>query len=167
MKMEQWIYFHMIVCFKNKRIFIENIFYLDRALRWKTEMLLESGFDLGIKGRTYRYLHHSQSQLKDKQFWFYHYNGESNFSFEDAFAWMGDFQEERIVAKHAARIAQCFTSAEATIQVKINLLVYFIEYSHYRFHQKKFNILKIFIQMIVNIILLMVLEQCRRLYVIM
>ncbi|CAF0932173.1 unnamed protein product [Rotaria sp. Silwood1] len=88
-----------------------------RALRWKTEMLLESGFDLGIKGRTYRYLHHSQSQLKDKQFWFYHNDGETNFSFEEAFAWMGDFQEERIVAKHAARIAQCFTSAEATIQI--------------------------------------------------
>ncbi|CAF0755386.1 unnamed protein product [Adineta steineri] len=88
-----------------------------RALRWKTEMLLESGFDLGIKGRTYRYLHHSQSQLKDKQFWFYHHDGGRNFSFEDAFAWMGDFQEERIVAKHAARIAQCFTSAEATIQI--------------------------------------------------
>ncbi|UJR28069.1 hypothetical protein I4U23_009325 [Adineta vaga] len=88
-----------------------------RSLRWKTEMLLESGFDLGIKGRTYRYLHHSQSQLKDKQFWFYHHDGKTNFSFEDAFAWMGDFQEERIVAKHAARIAQCFTSAEATIQI--------------------------------------------------
>ncbi|CAF1684220.1 unnamed protein product [Rotaria magnacalcarata] len=88
-----------------------------RALRWKTEMLLESGFDLGAKGRTYRYLHHSQSQLKDKQFWFYHNDSETNFSFEEAFAWMGDFQEEQIVAKHAARIAQCFTSAEATIQI--------------------------------------------------
>ncbi len=142
-------------------------FYLDRALRWKTEMLLESGFDLGIKGRTYRYLHHSQSQLKDKQFWFYHHNDETNFSFEDAFAWMGDFQEERIVAKHAARIAQCFTSAEATIQVKLTVSFYFILYHCYRFHQKKFNILRIFIQMIINIILLMELEQCQLLYVIM
>jgi len=141
--------------------------YLDRALRWKTEMLLESGFDLGIKGRTYRYLHHSQSQLKDKQFWFYHHNDETNFSFEDAFAWMGDFQEERIVAKHAARIAQCFTSAEATIQVKLTVSFYFILYHCYRFHQKKFNILRIFIQMIINIILLMGLEQCQLLYVIM
>jgi hypothetical protein len=130
-------------------------------------MLLESGFDLGIKGRTYRYLHHSQSQLKDKQFWFYHHNGETNFSFEDAFAWMGDFQEERIVAKHAARIAQCFTSAEATIQVKLTVSFYFILYHCYRFHQKKFNILRIFIQMIINIILLMELEQCQLLYVIM
>jgi hypothetical protein len=86
-------------------------------------MLLESGFDLGKIGRTYRYLHHSQSQLKDKQFWFYHYNGQTNFSFEEAFAWMGDFQEETIVAKHSARIAQCFTGAEATIQVNQILLL--------------------------------------------
>ncbi|CAF4599463.1 unnamed protein product, partial [Rotaria socialis] len=88
-----------------------------RALRWKIEMLLESGFDLGKTGRTYRYLHHSQSQLKDKQFWFYHHDKKINLSFEDAFNWMGDFQDEKIVAKHAARIAQCFTSAEETIQI--------------------------------------------------
>ncbi|CAF0876200.1 unnamed protein product [Adineta ricciae] len=88
-----------------------------RALRWKTEMLLESGFDLGRRGRIYRYLHHSQSQLKDKQFWFYYHDKKTNFSFEQAFAWMGDFQEETIVAKHSARIAQCFTSAEATIPI--------------------------------------------------
>lgn len=93
-------------------------------------MLLELGFDLGRKGRTYRYLHHSQSQLKDKQFWFYYHDGQSNFSFEQAFAWMGDFQEERIVAKHAARIAQCFTSAEATIQVIID---HSIHHSSHRF----------------------------------
>ena len=97
---------------------------LDRALRWKIEILLESGFDLGRRGRTYRYLHHSQSQLKDKQFWFYHHNDQTNFSFEEAFTWMGDFQDERIVAKHAARIAQCFTSAEATIRVKINHFIF-------------------------------------------
>jgi len=30
---------------------------------------------------------------------------------------MGDFQDEKIIAKHAARIAQCFTSAEETIKV--------------------------------------------------
>ena len=99
-------------------------FVLDRALRWKTEMLLESGFDLGIKGRTYRYLHHSQSQLKEKQFWFYHHqismddsNECSNLSFDDAYLWMGNFDGERVVAKHTARIAQCFTSTETTIKV--------------------------------------------------
>lgn len=98
-----------------------GVFDLDRALRWKMETLLELGFDLGRQGRTYRYLHHSQSQLKDKQFWFYHHEEKLNFSFEEAFAWMGDFQGERIVAKHSARIAQCFTSAEATIAVTTSI----------------------------------------------
>lgn len=133
-------------------------------------MLLESGFDLGIKGRTYRYLHHSQSQLKDKQFWFYHHNSQTNFSFEEAFAWMGDFQEERIVAKHAARIAQCFTSAEATIQVLLNACFLLIQtfdwclllFFSNRFLRKTWNTLRIFILMITNIILPMVLAPCRR-----
>jgi hypothetical protein len=31
---------------------------------------------------------------------------------------MGNFDKERIVAKHAARIALCFTSTEATIRVR-------------------------------------------------
>ena len=138
-------------------------------------MLLESGFDLGIKGRTYRYLHHSQSQLKDKQFWFYHHNSQTNFSFEDAFAWMGDFQEERIVAKHAARIAQCFTSAEATIQVLLNACFLVTQmfdrcsllFLSNRFLRKTWNTLRIFILMIINIILPMVLAPCRRSSVIM
>lgn len=30
---------------------------------------------------------------------------------------MGDFRNERVIAKHSARIAQCFTSSEATIRV--------------------------------------------------
>jgi hypothetical protein len=48
---------------------------------------------------------------------------------------MGDFQEEKIIAKHSARIAQCFTSAEATIPVnKIYLFILSI-FDLYRFHQ--------------------------------
>jgi hypothetical protein len=31
---------------------------------------------------------------------------------------MGNFDKERVVAKHAARIALCFTSTDATIQVR-------------------------------------------------
>lgn len=134
-------------------------------------MLLESGFHLGQKNRIYRYLHHSQSQLKDKQFWFYHHDGKTNFSFEEAFAWMGDFQDEKIVAKHAARIAQCFTSAEATIQVKEKRVFFsFIVTFHrcffllFRFLQTTSNMLKIFKRRTPNTISPMVLEQCQRKY---
>jgi hypothetical protein len=88
------------------------------ALRWKIDEYLRVGFKL-TNDRIYRHLHHSQSQLKEKQYWFYWHDAKthSNLSFEEAYVWMGDFQHERVVAKHSARIAQCFTSSEATIRV--------------------------------------------------
>ena len=88
-----------------------------RQIRWKLKQLLMDGFTIGIN-RVYKYLHHSQSQLKEKQFWFYHHFSEcENLSFDDAYLWMGNFESERVVAKHTARIAQCFTSTDETIQV--------------------------------------------------
>ncbi|CAF1439871.1 unnamed protein product [Adineta steineri] len=73
----------------------------------------------------YKYLHHSQSQIKTKQFWFYYHNKEEKrLSHEDAYTWMGNFDKERIVAKHAARIALCFTSTDATIQIKAEKVTY-------------------------------------------
>ena len=95
-----------------------------RQIRWKLKQLLIDGFTI-VPNRLYKYLHHSQSQLKEKQFWFYHHchlstndlNEYENLSFDDAYLWMGNFDSERVVAKHTARIAQCFTSTEETIQV--------------------------------------------------
>ncbi|UJR28016.1 hypothetical protein I4U23_009276 [Adineta vaga] len=89
-------------------------------LRPKFENYLEYGFKL-TNDRIYRHLHHSQSQLKEKQYWFYWHDekNKTNLSFEEAYAWMGDFRNEFVVAKHSARIAQCFTSSDATIRVPI------------------------------------------------
>ncbi|CAF0754772.1 unnamed protein product [Adineta steineri] len=88
------------------------------TLRGKFENYLKYGFKL-TNDRLYRHLHHSQSQLKEKQYWFYWHDekNKTNLSFEDAYKWMGDFAQERVVAKHSARIAQCFTSSDATIRV--------------------------------------------------
>jgi hypothetical protein len=86
----------------------------------KTQILyhLTDGFHL-TPTRVYKYLHHSQSQVKCKQFWFYYHDKERKcLSHEGAYIWMGNFDKERIVAKHAARIALCFTSTEATIRVR-------------------------------------------------
>lgn len=87
-------------------------------IRWRIDQYLSSGFHL-TNDRLYKHLHHSQSQLKDKQFWFYWHDekNKTNLSFEDAYKWMGDFSHERVVAKHSARMAQCFTSSAATIRV--------------------------------------------------
>jgi hypothetical protein len=85
----------------------------------KFDEYLRCGFKL-TKDRLYRHLHHSQSQLKEKQYWFYWHDAknQTNLSFDDAYTWMGDFRSERVVAKHSARIDQCFTSSEATIRVR-------------------------------------------------
>ena len=81
---------------------------------------LRKGFTLMGDDRQYKYLHHSQSQLRQRQFWFYHYEGNrKNLSFTDAYKWMGNFDKEKNPAKHAARIALCFSTTTATVEVRI------------------------------------------------
>ena len=82
-----------------------------RSLRSKFKKLLTDGIE--VYKKTYRYLHHSMSQVKEKQFWFL----DSRYSLEDVLSWMGNFDNESVIAKHAARIAQCFTSTEPSIRV--------------------------------------------------
>lgn len=82
-----------------------------RSLTKKFQSILSDGIQ--INKIRYRYLHHSMSQVKEKQFWFL----DSRYSLDDVLAWMGNFDNERVTAKHAARIAQCFTSTEPSIRV--------------------------------------------------
>ena len=89
-----------------------------RALKGQIAEYLSEGFHL-TSSRIYKYLHHSQSQVKCKQFWFYYHDKDRGYlSHADAYTWMGNFDKERVVAKHAARIALCFTSTDPTIQVR-------------------------------------------------
>ncbi|CAF4102022.1 unnamed protein product [Rotaria sordida] len=87
---------------------------------------LENGFILMNNNRKYKYLHHSQSQLRERQFWFYHHNDydkdlrKKNLSFSEAYKWMGNFDKEKNPAKYAARMALCFTTTRATVQVPKN-----------------------------------------------
>ncbi|CAF4210187.1 unnamed protein product, partial [Rotaria magnacalcarata] len=73
--------------------------------------------------RQYKYLHHTKSQLRGRQFWFYHHHHDDtdprkiNLSFPEAYKWMGNFDKEKNPAKYAARMALCFTSTTATVQV--------------------------------------------------
>ncbi|CAM4932198.1 unnamed protein product [Rotaria socialis] len=84
---------------------------------------LKNGFQLMDDNRQYKYLHHSRSQLRGRQFWFYHHHHDDtdprkiNPSFSDAYQWMGNFENENNPAKYAARMALCFTSTIATVQV--------------------------------------------------
>ncbi|CAF1473862.1 unnamed protein product [Rotaria sordida] len=95
-----------------------------RSLKEQILYYLTDGFLLTPE-RRYKYLHHSQSQVKCKQFWFYYHDKEHGYlSHEDAYIWMGNFDKERVVAKHAARIALCFTSTDATIQITADKVTY-------------------------------------------
>ncbi len=81
---------------------------------------LTSGFTLMDDDREYQYLHHSQSQLRERQFWFYHHDKKlPNLSVSDAYLWMGNFDREKNPAKYAARMALCFSTTKATVQVSI------------------------------------------------
>ncbi|CAF3820630.1 unnamed protein product [Adineta steineri] len=95
-----------------------------RSLKDQILKYLTDGFDL-TSTRKYKYLHHSQSQIKTKQFWFYYHDKDNEYlSHEDAYTWMGNFDKDRVVAKYAARIAQCFTSTDETIQIKAEKVNY-------------------------------------------
>jgi hypothetical protein len=91
----------------NKPIYARDF----RSLRIRFKQILTDG--IKMNKTCYRYLHHSMSQVKEKQFWFL----DSRYSLENVLSWMGNFDNERVVAKHAARIAQCFTSTEPSIRV--------------------------------------------------
>ncbi|CAF0930753.1 unnamed protein product [Adineta ricciae] len=93
-----------------------------RALRDQILNYLTNGFEL-TPPRMYTYLHHSQSQVKAKQFWFYHHD-KTNLSHNDAYIWMGNFDKERVVSKHTARIALCFTSSDETIRIPAEIVKY-------------------------------------------
>jgi hypothetical protein len=82
---------------------------------------LKIGFTLIDSNRYYRYLHHSQSQLRARQFWFYHHEPGLNLSFDAAYGWMGNFDKEKNVAKYASRVALCFSTTIPTINV-----IYFV-----------------------------------------
>ncbi|CAF1158600.1 unnamed protein product [Rotaria sordida] len=78
---------------------------------------LQNGFTLMDNNRYYRYLHHSQSQLRANQFWFYHHEPGINLSFNKAYNWMGMFDKERNIAKYASRVALCFSTTTPTINI--------------------------------------------------
>ncbi|CAF3343678.1 unnamed protein product [Rotaria sp. Silwood2] len=78
---------------------------------------MQKGFTLMDSNRCYQYLHHSKSQLRASQFWFYHHEPGLNRSLEEAYKWMGTFDTKGNVAKCATRIALCFSTTTPTINI--------------------------------------------------
>ncbi|CAF0817509.1 unnamed protein product [Rotaria sordida] len=80
---------------------------------------LQNGF--WFADRHYIYLHHAQSQIRQKQFYFY-CEHEGNMTREALEAWMGNFDREKLPAKNTARRTQPFSSTEATIEIDKKLV---------------------------------------------
>ncbi|KAI8328367.1 RNA dependent RNA polymerase-domain-containing protein [Chlamydoabsidia padenii] len=75
-----------------------------------------------IGNRRYDYLGFSGSQLREHGCWFFASDDGSSglppMNADGIRAWMGDFSDIKIVAKHAARIGQCFSSTTAILKLE-------------------------------------------------
>ena len=96
--------------------------YHFQQLRTVLLKYLQQGFPLMGDNRAYQYLHHSQSQIKTQQFWFYHHNNsqyprQRNYSLPEAQRWMGDFRRETNPVKCISRMALCFSTTQPTVTV--------------------------------------------------
>ncbi|CAM4931896.1 unnamed protein product [Rotaria socialis] len=88
--------------------------YLGQELVSFLEHYLTNGFWFG--DRHYIHLHHAQSKIRQKQFYFY-CEAEGKMTREKLESWMGNFDDERLPAKNTARRTQPFSSTEATIEI--------------------------------------------------
>jgi RNA-dependent RNA polymerase len=72
--------------------------------------------DLTIAQTDYEYLHCSNSQLRDRSFWFYKPNNGN--TAETIRNWMGDFRHEYSVSSYVTRMALCFTGSIKTFTIQ-------------------------------------------------
>lgn len=72
--------------------------------------------DLNIAQTDYEYLHCSNSQLRDRSFWFYKPNNGN--TAETIRNWMGDFRHEYSVSSYVTRMALCFTGSIKTFTIQ-------------------------------------------------
>jgi hypothetical protein len=68
--------------------------------------ILKRGIQIGTK--RYEFLAFSSSQLREQGCWFF--APTKNLTAADIRQWMGVFSHEKVVAKHAVRMGQCFSS---------------------------------------------------------
>ncbi|CAO3621898.1 unnamed protein product [Cunninghamella echinulata] len=84
-------------------------------------LTLQHGIKIG--DLVYEYLGFSSSQLREHGCWYFApFKGSKDLAPMNANtirAWMGDFSEIKVVAKHAARIGQCFSSTMPIIQLNM------------------------------------------------
>ncbi|OZJ04567.1 hypothetical protein BZG36_02704 [Bifiguratus adelaidae] len=97
----------------------------------RIEQTLKNGIKIG--DRLYEFLAFSSSQLREHGCWFF--ASTRSLSAADIRAWMGDFSSIHSVAKHAARMGQCFSSTfrASTLRVENIRMIRDIERNGYCF----------------------------------
>ncbi|CAG8460481.1 5250_t:CDS:2, partial [Racocetra persica] len=89
------------------------------ALYNRIYQTLVSGIKIG--DRHYEFLAFSSSQLRDHSCWFF--APTDKLTADDIRNWMGDFSENCVVAKYAARMGQCFSSTRAIAYLQVDDIV--------------------------------------------
>jgi RNA-dependent RNA polymerase len=84
------------------------------AIFERVKQILHKGFKLC--GRDYLFLAFSANQLRDRSAWFFAEG--KDITVQQIKQWMGNFPQDN-VAKHAARMGQCFSSTYCTVEVPI------------------------------------------------
>ncbi|KAI9249731.1 RNA dependent RNA polymerase-domain-containing protein [Phascolomyces articulosus] len=74
-----------------------------------------------IGDRHYEFLAFSSSQLRTHGCWFF--CATDDWNAVKIRQWMGDFQSEQVVAKHAARMGQCFSSTHPITMLEPNQII--------------------------------------------
>uniref|UniRef100_A0A0D9V1N7 RNA-dependent RNA polymerase n=1 Tax=Leersia perrieri TaxID=77586 RepID=A0A0D9V1N7_9ORYZ len=92
---------------------MSNFFQQKTTVYKRVRMLLAEGFHMC--GRKYSFLAFSSNQLRDRSAWFFAEDRKT--TVEGIRKWMGRFTSKN-VAKHAARMGQCFSSTFATVTVQ-------------------------------------------------
>lgn len=87
--------------------------------RWIKTLIIGND-NIKVGDRQFHFLLCSNSQLRDRSFWFY--SSYQNLQAEHIRQWMGDFSSETCVGTRIARMALSLTGTTATIKVKNNHL---------------------------------------------
>ena len=97
----------------------------------RVQTILTKGFHMC--GRKYSFLAFSSNQLRKRSAWFFAEDGTTTTA--SIRQWMGQFPSNN-VAKHAARMGQCFTSSYATVIIQpdeVNEFLEDVEHNGYNF----------------------------------
>ncbi|KAG8051760.1 hypothetical protein GUJ93_ZPchr0001g32555 [Zizania palustris] len=95
------------------RDLMSNSFQQKTTVYKRVRIFLTEGFHMC--GRKYSFLAFSSNQLRDRSAWFFAEDRKT--TVESIRKWMGRFTSKN-VAKHAARMGQCFSSTYATVMVQ-------------------------------------------------